>query len=126
VEDDDSMRALTRTCLESGGYKILEVPSGEAAIQIVSRYDGPIHLLLTDVVMPGMSGRLLAETLAVSRPEMKILYMSGYTADLIAQHGVLEAQTVLLEKPFTKEALLRKLRQVLDTGKLGRSKAMGR
>jgi len=94
---------------------VLDVPSGEAAIRTASQHDGPIHLLLTDVVMPGISGRHLAESLVVSRPEMGCLYMSGYTADLIAKHGVLEPQVVLLEKPFTQDALLRQLRKVLDT-----------
>ena len=90
--------------------------NSEAAIRTATEHEGPIHLLLTDVVMPGTSGRQLAETLSVMRAEMKLLYMSGYTADLIAQHGILDPQVMLLEKPFTKEALLRKIRKVLDGG----------
>jgi len=115
VEDDESMRKLTRRCLADHGYTALDVQNGEAAIRTASQYDGRIHLLLTDVVMPGISGRHLAESLAVSRPEMRCLYMSGYTADLIAKHGVLEPQVALLEKPFTQDALLRQLRKILDS-----------
>jgi two-component system cell cycle sensor histidine kinase/response regulator CckA len=115
VEDDESMRKLTRRCLADYGYTVLDVQNGEAAIRTASQYVDRIHLLLTDVVMPGISGRLLAESLAVSRPEMRCLYMSGFTADLIAKHGVLEPQVALLEKPFTQDALLRRLRRMLDS-----------
>jgi len=114
VEDDESMRQLTRRCLAAHGYRVLDVQNGEAAIRTASQHDGPVHLLLTDVVMPGISGRHLAESLAVSRPEMRCLYMSGYTADLIAKHGVLEPHVELIEKPFTQDALLRQLRKILD------------
>ena len=125
VEDDESMRHLTRGCLAEHGYTVLDVESGEAAILTASQHDGPIQLLLTDVVMTGISGRQLAESLVVSRPEMKCLYISGYTADLIARHGVLEPQVVLLEKPFTQEALLRKVRRTLDSTSLARAVAAG-
>jgi len=125
VEDDEAMRTLMRGCLADHGYAVLDVRSGEAAILTASQYDGPIHLLLTDVVMTGISGHQLAESLAVSRPEMKCLYTSGYTADLIAGHGILEPQVVLLEKPFTREALLRKVRKILDTAGLARVAAAG-
>ena len=119
------MRHLTRGCLAEHGYTVLDVESGEAAILTASQHDGPIQLLLTDVVMTGISGRQLAESLVVSRPEMKCLYISGYTADLIARHGVLEPQVVLLEKPFTQEALLRKVRRTLDSTSLARAVAAG-
>ena len=125
VEDDDSMRELTCNCLESVGYTVLSTPDGETAIRVASQHDGPIHLLLTDVVMPGFSGQQLAESLAAYRPEMKVLYMSGYTADLIADHGVLESSIVLLEKPFTKEALLNRVRRVLDGGRLAETATTG-
>jgi two-component system cell cycle sensor histidine kinase/response regulator CckA len=114
VEDDEAMRALTRTCLESGGYSVIDVSNGEAAIRTVTENHGTIHLMVTDVIMPGISGRQLAESLSLLRHDMKVLYISGYTADLIARHGILERKVVLLEKPFTKEALLRKVRQVMD------------
>ena len=116
VEDDDTMRELTRRCLVSAGYAVISTPNGEAAIQAASEHRGPVHLLLTDVVMPVISGRQLAESLAAYRPETRVLYMSGYTADLIADHGVLASIIVLLEKPFTKEDLLRCVRRVLDGG----------
>jgi two-component system cell cycle sensor histidine kinase/response regulator CckA len=114
VEDDDAMRELTCKCLAAVGYNVLTAQDGEVAIRVCSRHDGPIHLLLTDVVMPGISGRQLSNSLAALRPELKVLYMSGYTADLIADHGVLESNMALLEKPFTQELLLNKLRSVLD------------
>lgn len=125
VEDDDSMRKLTRSCLEKRGYTVLDVPNGEVAIRTVTEHGGPIHLLLTDVVMPGISGRQLAESLAVARPEMRLLYISGYTADIIADRGILEPHLVLLEKPFTQEALLQKVRQVLDGGPHVQAAAVG-
>lgn len=121
VEDDDSMRDLTRHCLEMGGYAVLGVQDGEAAIRIASERKVPIHLLLTDVVMPGINGRQLAESLSVLRPNLRVLYMSGYTADLVAQRGVLEPQVALLEKPFTREALFRKVRTVLDGSQFART-----
>ncbi len=108
------MRELTRLSLVGAGYHVLDVHDGESAFRIASQHPQPIHLLLTDVVMAGMSGWQLAANLAVSRPELKVLYMSGYTADLIADHGILEAKITLLEKPFTQELLLQKVRKVLD------------
>jgi nitrogen-specific signal transduction histidine kinase/ActR/RegA family two-component response regulator len=121
VEDDEAMRALTRTCLESGGYSVLDVSNGEAAIRAVTENGGAIHLMVTDVIMPGISGRHLAESVLLVGPKMKILYISGYTADLIARQGILEKQVALLEKPFTKGALLRKVREILDGEQLAKS-----
>jgi PAS domain S-box-containing protein len=125
VEDDDSMRDLTRTCLLSAGYTVLDVQNGADAIHAASHHAGPLELLLTDVVMPGINGRQLAESLSTLKPELHILYMSGYTADLVAQHGILDPHVVLLEKPFTKEALLRKVRKVLDGGYLANAASAG-
>src|SRR5437879_12723824 len=87
--------------------------NGEEAIELSKTWRRPIHLLLTDVVMPGMNGRALAEQLVPVHPEIRILYMSGYTDSFIAGHGVLEPGTELLHKPFTEQALLRKVRQIL-------------
>lgn len=124
VEDDDAMRELTRSCLESGGYAVLDAANGESAVRDVAKHSARIHLLITDVVMPGMSGPGLARTLVASQPQMKVLYMSGYTADLIAQQGILDRHVLLLEKPFTKEVLLRKVRKALD-GDLSRTATVG-
>jgi DNA-binding NtrC family response regulator len=93
----------------------LGAASGEEALHLLKGYKGPVHLLLSDVVMPGMSGRHLAVQIAQTRPGMKVLYMSGYTSDTIVRHGVLEAQMPFLNKPFTSAALLRKVREALDS-----------
>ena len=124
VEDDDAMRGLTCKCLSGGGYAVLDAANGESATHDARKHSGPIHLLITDVVMPGVSGPNLATSLTASRPRMKVLYMSGYTADLVAQQGILDRHTLLLEKPFTKEALLRKVRKALD-GDLSRTATSG-
>jgi two-component system cell cycle sensor histidine kinase/response regulator CckA len=115
VEDEDPLRQLARTCLETGGYKVLAVADGKAAIDVVRNNPENIDLLLTDVIMPGMSGRELADVITKLRPGIKILFMSGYTNDLIAQYGVLEAGTQLLEKPFTLYSLLDKVDTALGT-----------
>jgi YesN/AraC family two-component response regulator len=95
----------------------LTAADGAQAQQVAAQTHGPIHLLLTDVVMPGINGRVLAERLAPLHPTMKVLYMSGYTDSFIAGHGVLEEGIHLLHKPFTEEALMRKIRELLDAGK---------
>jgi YesN/AraC family two-component response regulator len=94
---------------------VLVGQDGEEAIQVESRHPGKIDLLLTDVVMPGMNGRALAEKLLPKQSGMRVLYISGYTDSFIAAHGVLERGMVLLHKPFTEDALIRKVREVLDT-----------
>ena len=105
------MRQLARECLEASGYSVLVAPNGEAAIEVAKKHRGPIELVLTDVIMPGISGRALARALTAIRPEAKILYMSGYPNDLIAQHGLLDPDMILVEKPFTFHSLLTKLQQ---------------
>jgi PAS domain S-box-containing protein len=113
VEDEESLRELTRNLLIRKGYKVLDAVSPSEAIETAQEYSDPIHLLLTDVVMPGMNGPSLAQKLAAIRPEMKVVYMSGYTG---FRHGQgPESQAVLLQKPFTRETLLRKLRDALTS-----------
>src|SRR6266403_940236 len=114
VEDAESLRKLTRSFLESHGFRVLVAQNGEEAIQVEARHSGKIDLLLTDVVMPGMNGRVLSERLLPKQPGMRVLYISGYTDSFIAGHGVLEGGMVLLHKPFTEDALIGKVREVLD------------
>jgi PAS domain S-box-containing protein len=117
VEDDEALRAFTSRALGGKGYAVLEAGRGEEALMVAKGHTGPIHLLVTDVVMPGMSGREVAQQLLASRPRMKVLYVSGYTEDAIVHHGVLDEGTDLLEKPFNQETLSLKVRQVLDAQK---------
>ncbi len=114
VEDAEPLRRLARLFLSENGYQVLTAADGNEAQQVAAEFTGPIHLLLTDVVMPGINGRILAERLVLNHPSMKVLYMSGYTDSFIAGHGVLDAGTHLLRKPFTEEVLLRKIRDLLD------------
>ena len=115
VEDAASVRMVTRQVLERFGYVVLEAPNGETALRLAAKHHGSIHLLLTDVVMPGLSGRQLAEQLAALRPDMRVLYASGYADHAIVHHGILESGIAYLQKPFTPETLARKVRQVLDS-----------
>jgi CheY-like chemotaxis protein len=114
VEDEEKVRKLTAEILGRQGYRVLEASHGDEALLIHERYDGPIHLVLVDVVMPGMNGSELAKRLAFLRPETKILYMSGYTDNAIVHHGVLEKGVNYVQKPFTMDALARKVREVLN------------
>jgi len=117
AEDSEALRKLAQSNLESAGFRVMSAQSGEEALAIATRHASIFDLLLTDVVMPGMNGRVLAEQLLPRQPGMKVLYMSGYTDSFIAGHGVLEPGTYLLHKPFTEEILIRKVREVLDGGK---------
>jgi PAS domain S-box-containing protein len=114
VEDDLRVRELVRRVLRGQGYTLLEAQDGQEAWRMASQYAGTIDLLLTDVVMPGMGGRVLAEQLVEARPEMKIIFMSGYADDAIGHHGVLEPGVVFLPKPFSPMNLAHKVRVVLD------------
>lgn len=114
VEDEVGVRMVTVLALQGLGYTVLEAPNGEAALQLMAEHQGKVELLLSDVVMPEMSGRTLAETLLALHPELKVLFVSGYTDDAIVRHGVLQAEVAFLQKPFTLGALARKVREVLD------------
>jgi signal transduction histidine kinase/ActR/RegA family two-component response regulator len=114
VEDAEPLRKLARSFLDTNGFRVLSAACAEEALEIAARHSGILDLLLTDVVMPGMNGRALAEQLAARQPGLKVLFMSGYTDSFIAGHGVLEAGTNLLHKPFTEEVLVGKVREVLQ------------
>ena len=114
AEDDDTVRRFTRLALETQGYVVLEGAGGDEALRVARAHPGPIHLLVTDVVMPGMGGRELAESLRVRHPGLKVLFVSGYTDDAVVRHGIVEATDAFLHKPFTPLALARKVRAVLD------------
>ncbi|MGV3723426.1 MAG: CHASE3 domain-containing protein [Actinomycetota bacterium] len=114
VEDEPFVRAVARQILEMSGYQVLEAGHGADALRVSAEFDGPIHLLLTDVVMPQMNGRELAQALAPLRPEVRVLFMSGYTDDAVVRHGVLSAEVSFVQKPFTAVNLARKVREVLD------------
>jgi PAS domain S-box-containing protein len=120
VEDDDALREMSARALRALGYTVLEARDGATALLASKHHEGPIDLLLTDVVMPGMSGGDLAQQLLAGRPGLEVLYMSGYTDNAVVQHGVLEQGIQLLEKPFTPSALGRRVRAVLDAGRRGR------
>jgi two-component system cell cycle sensor histidine kinase/response regulator CckA len=115
VEDEEIVRKLACKVLEENGYRVFEASNGEEALHIVQKQNGnPIHLVVTDVVMPGMSGRQLVDRLVSLWPQTKALYMSGYTNDAIAHHGVLEPGIAYIQKPFTPDDLILKVRNVLD------------
>src|SRR6185503_2292264 len=96
------------------GYRVLEAESGQEAMKITEGYEGPIHLVLTDVVMPNLGGRALAEYIARTRPATRVLFVSGYTDDTVVRHGILESSLAFLQKPFTPARLAQKVREVLD------------
>jgi CheY-like chemotaxis protein len=115
AEDEANLRYLARQFLEKQGYKVIEAADGAAAMQIAVAHEGVIHLLLTDVIMPGMNGRELAQRISEIRPNTKVLYMSGYTENVIGHNGTLDAGVRLLQKPFTLRDLKSKVREVLDS-----------
>jgi len=114
VEDDPLVREVTARALRAGGYRVLVAGSGTEALEVAARLQGPLHLLVTDVVMPGMDGRALADEVRRRNPGVRVLYVSGYAHDVISHHGVLDTGVELLPKPFTSGALLARVRAVLD------------
>jgi CheY-like chemotaxis protein len=114
AEDEEGVRRLAREALAGQGYALLEAGDGAGALRLAERHPGPIHLLVTDSVMPGMNGRELSQRLLGSRPGVKVLYVSGYSESVIVHHGALDPGSAFLQKPFSAPALLRKVREVLD------------
>ncbi len=117
VENEEAVRTLVRETLEEAGYRVLEARHGAEALRLSTRHRGPIHLLLTDVVMPHVNVRELADRLLRSHPQMKVLYLTGYTDDVILQQGRLNEGSAVINKPIPPEALVRKVRELLDSGK---------
>ena len=116
AEDEDGVRALVRQVLRSKGYTVLEANDGEEALRFAEQNEGPLDLLLTDVVMPHVGGRALAEAVASRYPDAKVLYISGYTDDAVLRNGVFQSENELLQKPFSADELLYKVRELLDKG----------
>jgi CheY-like chemotaxis protein len=113
VEDEQGVRDLAKEYLEICGYTVLVAEDGATALRLVEKHSGPIHLMMTDVVMPGMNGSELAERVATLRPEIRVIYMSGYTDQSVVHHGLLAPELALLQKPFTLSTLAHKLREAL-------------
>ena len=114
VEDEEDVRKLAVRILQRQGYTVLEASCGKDALALCEEHAGPIHLILTDVVMPGMNGRQLADQLIRLRPNLKVVYMSGYTDNAVIHHGVLEEGVNYIQKPFTMDGLMKKMREALD------------
>jgi PAS domain S-box-containing protein len=125
VEDQEDIRAVAREFLEQRGYRVLEARNGTEALEVAARHVNPIHLLVTDMVMPGMRGRELAEKLCSSRPQVKVLYVSGYTDGSMVENGELGPGSAFLEKPFSSDALARRVRQVLNGASPGSEQPAG-
>jgi two-component system cell cycle sensor histidine kinase/response regulator CckA len=115
VDDAASLRELTRRLLEDCGYTVLDSGDPAEAIRMATQHEGPLPLMITDVVMPGLSGPVLAARLAAGRPETRVLYISGYIDDAVVEHGKLGPDCAFLEKPFTRDTLIRKVRELLDS-----------
>jgi CheY-like chemotaxis protein len=113
VEDEDSVRQLVRETLESRGYRVLEAANGNAGLALAASHPDPIHLVITDVIMPGLSGHELVQQLLPTRPAIKVLYLSGYAQDAFPSTAAAESQKTFLQKPFTLQSLARKVREIL-------------
>jgi two-component system, cell cycle sensor histidine kinase and response regulator CckA len=116
VEDEEAVRRIVKLVLDSSGYTVLEAKDGQQALEIAKEHRGHFHLLVTDVVMPGMSGRQLVELLRADIPALRVLFISGYTDDTVMRHGIVDGRESFLQKPFSPLALARKVREVLDVG----------
>jgi CheY-like chemotaxis protein len=114
AEDEDAVRALAKLILETTGYTVLAARNGKEAMEIARKHKGPLHMLVSDVVMPQMGGRQLADLLTPLHPGLKVLYVSGYADEAIVRHGVLEGGVAFLQKPYAPATLARKVREVLD------------
>jgi CheY-like chemotaxis protein len=114
VDDDGGVRTFARLVLRAAGYTVLEAGSGPEALRLAQEYPDPIHLLVSDVVMPGLGGGQVADRLTDVRPALKVLFLSGHTHDTAVRRGMLPATAAFLQKPFTSAALARKVREVLD------------
>ena len=117
AEDEEAVRESIREFLSLNGYTVLEAQNGTEALALARGYDGPIHLMIADVVMPQVGGAKLAGELATDRPDMKILFVSGYAEATFQRHGAIDLTTRFLQKPFSLKALARKIREVLDAEK---------
>lgn len=115
VEDEDQVREIAREMLIALGYKVLSAEHGARGLALAEQFPGTIHLTITDVVMPQLSGREMIEHLSLVRPNMKVLYMSGYTDDAIVRHRLLDKHTEFMQKPFATEAFAQKIRKLLDS-----------
>ena len=114
VEDDDAVRNLARMRCSVSGYQVLEAGDGEEAVRVLRNYDGPLHLLVSDIVMPRIGGRELARLVVAIRPGVKVLYLSGYTDDAVVKLGIVDAELNFLQKPFSAATLATAVRRVLD------------
>jgi len=114
VEDNKSVLKMTRKILKKYGYNVLAVQDGDEAVRVGEQYEPPIHLMVTDVIMPKMSGREVARRMEHMRPGMKVLYMSGYTDNAVVHHGILDEDLRYIQKPFTPEDLAFKVREAID------------
>lgn len=114
VEDDSHVREVALRSLRAGGYRAIVASSGREGLEVAAREEGPVHLLVTDLVMPGLNGRELAKELRRRRPDLRVLYISGYAGDEVSRAGIFEAGMELLEKPFTAALLRKRVRKVLD------------
>jgi hypothetical protein len=122
VEDQQQLRLMTRQFLERLGYQVLDAAHADDAIRVATAFSGTIDLLLTDVVMPGVNGRELANRLKPIRPAMRVLYVSGYTHDAFVDSGIIDPNEAFMEKPFALEELAQRIREVLETAPLGQPK----